>query len=274
MGVGRVLKRLRVLTTRQEIEPDRLAGSTVVVVDIFLATTTLLTILENGARRAFPVASLEEAEEAVGRLDPPLVLRGGEQNAKAIEGYDRGPYPEEYTPEVVAGKDVVFLTTNGTKAIAAAADASPLLVSCLRNAPATAEYLRESDPESVYIVCIGSMGRFTLEDFLGASLILSSLAEANALENYRLNDGAWAALDFAKRYRDRTDEVLSQSRAGRWLFANNRVETFRFVGDVGASGLVVEVTDGQLREIGEPKVGVREAESNSTPDSNTVPKEE
>lgn len=102
------MKRLRVLTTRQEIEPDRLAGSTVVVVDIFLATTTLLTILENGARSVFPVASLEEAEEVVGRLDPSRVLRGGEQNAKAIEGYDRGPYPEEYAPEVVADKDVAL----------------------------------------------------------------------------------------------------------------------------------------------------------------------
>ena len=39
------MKRLRVLMTRQEIVPDRLAGAAAVVVDVFLATT-LLTMLE------------------------------------------------------------------------------------------------------------------------------------------------------------------------------------------------------------------------------------
>jgi phosphosulfolactate phosphohydrolase-like enzyme len=57
------MKQLRVLMTRGEIVPDRLAGATAVVVDVFLATTTLLTVLENGARGVFPVASLEEAED-------------------------------------------------------------------------------------------------------------------------------------------------------------------------------------------------------------------
>ena len=48
--------------TRQEIVPERLAGATVVVLDVFMATTTLLTILENGARDVYPAESLEEAE--------------------------------------------------------------------------------------------------------------------------------------------------------------------------------------------------------------------
>src|SRR3712207_6600080 len=90
---GSHMKRLRVLMTREEIVPERLAGATAVVVDVFLATTTLLTILENGARRVIPVASLEEAEEACARLDAPGVLRGGEQDAARIEGYDHGPCP-------------------------------------------------------------------------------------------------------------------------------------------------------------------------------------
>src|SRR3712207_1643456 len=92
---GSHMKRLRVLMTREEIVPERLAGATAVVVDVFLATTTLLTILENGARGIFPVASLEEAEEARRELDASSVLRGGEQGAARIDGYDHGPFPEE-----------------------------------------------------------------------------------------------------------------------------------------------------------------------------------
>src|SRR5215210_4569507 len=182
--------------TRQEIEAEKLSGAIVVVVDVLLATTTLLTILENGARSVYAVASLEEADEVGGGLDPGGLLRGGEQGAERIEGYDLGPYPEEYAPEVVAGKDVVFVTTNGTRAIGTASDARELLLASLRNAPAVARYLEASGTESVYVVCAGSAGRFTVEDFVGASTLLSLLNREGYLEDWRLNDAAWMALDF------------------------------------------------------------------------------
>ncbi len=238
--------------TRQEIEPEKLPDATVVVVDVFLATTTLLTILENGARNVYPVASLEEAEEVGNGLDRMRLLRGGEQDAEKIEGYDLGPYPEEYAPGVVADKDVVFVTTNGTRAISVAADARELLLGCLRNAPAVARYLEASGTESVYVVCAGSAGRFVIEDFLGAATILSRLNEQGYLDDWRLNDAAWMALDFAERYEGGEFEVLKESRAGRWLLENDLAETLEFTGDVGASELVPEVVEGQLRRAEDP----------------------
>jgi 2-phosphosulfolactate phosphatase len=236
------MKRLRVLMTREEIVPERLAGATAVVVDVFLATTTLLTILENGARRVFPVAGLEEAEDTREKLDASNVLRGGEKDAARIDGYDHGPFPEEYPPETVANKDVVFVTTNGTRAIADAAPAERILLGCLRNAPAVARYLEDSGTDSVYLVCAGSAGRFTVEDFLGAATILSYMDTSD----WHLNDGAWMALDFMARYRGRELEALRQSRAGRWFFEHDRASAFEFVGEVGASDLVPEVRAGQL----------------------------
>ena len=238
--------------TRQEIEPEKLPDATVVVVDVFLATTTLLTILENDARNVYPVASLEEAEEVGGGLDRMRLLRGGEQDAEKIEGYDLGPYPEEYAPGVVADKDVVFVTTNGTRAISVAADARELLLGCLRNAPAVARYLEASGTGSVYVVCAGSAGRFVIEDFLGAATILSCLNEQGYLDDWRLNDAAWMALDFAERYEGRESEVLKESRAGRWLLENDLAETLEFTGDVGASELVPEVVEGQVRRAEDP----------------------
>ncbi len=249
------MKRLRVLTRWQEIEPEKLTEATVVVIDVFLATTTLLTILENGARSVLPVASLEEAEEVGDGLDQTRLLYGGEQGAEKIEGYDLGPYPEEYPSEVVAGKDVIFVTTNGTRAIDAAADAKELLLGSLRNAPAVARYLESSETESVYVVCAGSAGRFVLEDFLGASTILSHLNRQGYLEDWRLNDAAWAALDFAERWDGREPEALKRSRAGRWLLENDLPETFEFAGDVGASELVPEVVDGRLRAVEDEESG-------------------
>jgi 2-phosphosulfolactate phosphatase len=241
------LKRLRVLMTRQEIEPERLSDATVVVIDVFLATTTLLTILENGAHHVLPVASLEEAEEVGEALERSRLLRGGEQDAEKIEGYDLGPFPEEYTPEVVGDRDVIFVTTNGTQAISSAGPAKELLLGCLRNAPAVARYLEASCTESIYVVCAGSAGRFTLEDFLGASAIISRLNGDGYLDGWRLNDAAWLALDFAERYEGMEKEVLKRRRAGRWFLENDMVEEFEFVGNVGASELVPEVVEGRLK---------------------------
>ena len=236
------MKRLRVLMTRQEIVPERLAGATVVVLDVFMATTTLLTILENGARGVYPAESLEEAEEIRTRLGPENVLRGGEQDAARIDGYDHGPFPEEYAPETVADKDVIFVTTNGTRALADAAPAERVLLGCLRNAPAVARELQESGTDSIYLVCAGSAGRFTVEDFLGAATIASHLDPSG----WRLNDAAWLALDFMERHGKNVPDALKQSRAGRWFVENDRMDALAFVADVGASELVPEVKSGQL----------------------------
>src|SRR5215210_4038999 len=198
--------------TRQEIVPERLAGATAVVFDVFMATTTLLTILENGARDVYPASSLEEADEVGGRLDTGSFLRGGEQDAARIEGYDHGPFPEEYAPEVVEGKDVIFVTTNGTRAIADVAPADTVLLGTLRNARAVASYLEASGTDSIYLICAGAGGRFNLEDFLGAATLLSNMDVAD----FELNDGARLALDFAERHVENFYEPLRQSRAGRW----------------------------------------------------------
>ena len=165
--------RLRVLMTRQEIVPERLAGATAVIFDVFMATTTLLTILENGAKDVYPASSLEEADEIGRRLVTGSFLRGGEQDAARIEGYDHGPFPEEYAPEIVGGKDVIFVTTNGTRTIADAASADTVLLGTLRNARAVASHLEASGTDSIYLVCAGAGGRFNVEDFLGAATVLS-----------------------------------------------------------------------------------------------------
>jgi 2-phosphosulfolactate phosphatase len=251
MRVGRFLKRLRVLLTRQEIVPDRLPGATAVVLDVFMATTTLLTILENGANGVYPVASLQAADEVAAKLDAGSVLRGGEQDAARIEGYDHGPFPEEYSREVVEKKDVIFVTTNGTRAVADAEPADTVLLATLRNAPAVARYLEGSEKESIYFVCAGSAGRFAIEDFLGAATILSYMD----VEGWHLNDGAWLALDFAARHAEDFFGVLKQTRAGRWFVENDRTEILDFVGDLGTSGLVPEVVEGKLRPANEADQG-------------------
>jgi len=234
-----------VLVNRDEIRPERLAGATVVVIDVFMATTTLLTILENGARSVRPVATLAEAEAESERLDPGMRLRGGEQGAQFVQGFDLGPFPDEYSPDKVSGRDVVFLSTNGTVAIAAVAGAARVLLGSLRNAPALARFLQDEAPDSIYIVCAGSMGRLALEDLAGAAAVLGRMD----LSPWTLNDGAWLARDLGERYPNRMADLVRRGRAGRWFQRNGREDAFNYVVDVGASELLGEVREGKLERI-------------------------
>src|SRR5215211_3120872 len=227
--------------TRQEIVPERLAGATAVIFDVFMATTTLLTILENGARDVYPASSLEEADEIGRRLVTGSFLRGGEQDAARIEGYDYGPFPEEYAPEIVGGKDVIFVTTNGTRTIADAASADTVLLGTLRNARAVASHLEAS------------------------ATVLSCMD----VDGFGLNDGALLALDFAERHAEDVYETLKRSRAGRWFVENDRMDAFDFVADVGASGLVPEVVRGKLRGANEHESYVGDAEWGRSPGERT-----
>lgn len=234
--------RISVLVTKEEIRPERLEGATAVVVDVFLATTTLLTILENGARRVFPVGDLEEAEARSRQIDPGALLRGGEQMARRVEGFDCGPYPGEFSPEVVRGRDVVYVSTNGTAAIARSRPAARLLLASVRNAPAVAAHLERTRPEKIYIVCAGSIGRLALDDLAGAACILSCMDQ----DGWTGNDATRLAWDLADLYDGRIPDLLRKARAGRWFFENGQKEAFDFVADVGATDLVAEVMDGRL----------------------------
>jgi 2-phosphosulfolactate phosphatase len=139
---------------------------------------------------------------------------------------------------------VIFVTTNGTRATAAA-PAGRVLLGCLRNAPAVARHLEASETDSIYLTCAD--GRFALDDFFGTAAILSSMFMEERMAPERRS---WTALDFMERHRN-VAETLQQGRMGRW-FAEHRMETFEFVADVGASDLVPEVVSGRLFRAGEP----------------------
>jgi 2-phosphosulfolactate phosphatase len=173
-----------------------------------------------------------------------------------VENFDLGPLPEEYPPEVVSGKDVVFVTTNGTRALAAAKEADKVLVGSMRNAPAIGKYLDSIDTETAYLICAGSRGHFGFEDFAGAAEIISHMN----LENWNLGDSALLALDFAERYGENPLEAVSRGRAGRW-FTESYEEALRYAANVGASEVVPELKDDSLRtveEVEDIKSGRRE----------------
>lgn len=181
------------------------AGSAVVVVDAFRASTTIAVLVRKGAR-VVPVASIDEAR-AYGGAD----LRAGERGSAKVAGFDFGNSPTEILgSEVPPGSTVVLSTTNGTRVVEAARGAPAIFVGAFVNASALADELAAGDHGSLAVVGCGWEGRRASEDEAAAGAILYRLKE----RGFELDGRARRVVE---AYRRRPLERLRGNRAARRL---------------------------------------------------------
>jgi 2-phosphosulfolactate phosphatase len=84
---------------------------------------------------------------------------------------------------------------------------------------------------------------------VGAAAIVSGMNDDGHLDDWRLNDAAWMALDFAARYGGRETDALKGARAGQWFLEHREHAAFDHASAVGASDTVAAVEEGQLRHV-------------------------
>jgi 2-phosphosulfolactate phosphatase len=151
------------------------AGSVVVVVDAFRASTTIAVLVSKGAR-GVSVASVEEAASA--ETD----FRIGERGSAKVAGFDFGNSPTEILgSEVPPGSTVTLSTTNGTRVAEAARGASTILAGAFVNAGILAEELVGGAHDGVEVVVgCGWDGRRASEDEAAAGAILHRLRSRGA----------------------------------------------------------------------------------------------
>jgi len=184
------------------------AAPTGLVIDVIRATSTICQGLAAGYEKAFCTAEVEEARELGGRLEGAVL--GGERNAVRIPGFDLGNSPREYVEPV--GKTLVLSTTNGTRAIVAAARrCDRVFVASLLNLGAVVAAAREAG-EDVVVICAGVQGTLALDDAYVAGRIVELLAATRT-------DAAEAAARLTASWRD-AEEALRASKSGRNLVEN------------------------------------------------------
>lgn len=188
-----------------EVTLERVQGRNVAVIDVFRATSVIVTALSNGAREIIPMTGIEESFRLRNQLveahrrdnDPGPVLLGGERNTVIVEGFDLDNSPLRYTPEEVRDATIVMSTTNGTRAVNCARGAAEAIyIAALLNADAVAQRLGELGRD-VALVCSGRHDRFTIEDALCAGMMARFLEKRYA---GTLSDMAWWCADVYSRY--------------------------------------------------------------------------
>ena len=149
----------------------------VVVVDIFRATTTMVTAFEQGVCSIRPVATIEEAEA----YKQAGWLVGAERNVKRCPFADFGNSPFDYTADKVAGKDIVFTTTNGTRAITIARAAFRVVIGAFINLQGVADYCR-CHQRNVVVLCSGWQDKVNVEDTLFGGALADVLIRSGQYE--------------------------------------------------------------------------------------------
>src|SRR3990172_9831002 len=121
---------IEVAVTRMLLpQPRRCA---VAVVDVLRASTSLVAMHENGLLRAIVSENIHQARQ-LSRANFSLLC--GEVKAVPPAGFDYGNSPAEFAALSFKGKSAVMMTTNGTRAIAAASGAPFVAIPPLTNPP-------------------------------------------------------------------------------------------------------------------------------------------
>ncbi len=184
------------------------AAPTGLVIDVIRATSTICQALAAGYERVFCAAEVEEARALRDTLGEGVL--GGERDAVRIPGFDLGNSPREYVEP--AGSTLVLSTTNGTRAVvAAAARCERVYIAALLNLAAVVEAAR-SHGDDVLVLCAGVQGRPNLDDTYVAGRIVELLG-------WERTDAAEVAARLVSTWGG-AEDALRASRSGRNLIAN------------------------------------------------------
>lgn len=152
-----------------------ITDSTVVIIDILRATSTIATALYNGAKSVIPVDSVADCIKLGKQM---AVITAGERDGKIAEGLQYGNTPLQYTPDFIKGKTLVLTTTNGTKLlhVALAANANSIITGSFCNISSVCEYLIKKK-SNVILACAAWKNRINIEDTLFAGAVINRIKE-------------------------------------------------------------------------------------------------
>jgi 2-phosphosulfolactate phosphatase len=203
-------KSLDVCLTPALIPLYKVEDYTVVIIDIFRATSSICYGIENGAEAIIPVSEVEEC--AAYREKGVDYLLAAERNGEVVAGFDFGNSPFSYTAEKVAGKIVVLTTTNGTHALHLSRSAKQVLIGSFLNITSLCNYLKSIEG-NILLVCAGWQNNFNLEDTLFAGAVIEQLKGSG----YTLDDPAIAANDLFQIGKNDISKYLGKTSHGERL---------------------------------------------------------
>ena len=235
--------KVHVLYRKEELDHERLEGKVAIVLDVLFATSTIVAALANGATEVIP--TLDEAGARAEAQRHPLdsYVLAGELYAETLPGF-ASPTPLALLEESIAGRKLIYSTTNGTVALRQSSRAEHVYAAALLNAEAVVDLVLDRHPgKTLLIVCSGSMGMVNLEDLYGAGYLVDLLSRALD-EASDFSDAALAARSLF-RSEDAADCLL-RARVGRMMVERKLTHEVHYAARLSTLKAVPQLQSGRL----------------------------
>lgn len=139
----------------------------IVVIDVVRAATTICTALKSGARSVISVGSEKHARDLSDKLEDSLLA--GERGGRMLEGFDLGNSPGAYRQDLVAGRDIVFSSSNFSRVLQKI-DSDSAYVCGFVNISSLVNLICKEKHEEIALVCAANGDFYSREDALCAGL--------------------------------------------------------------------------------------------------------
>lgn len=153
-----------------------LTNTTIVIIDIVRASSTICTALNYGIEH---IIALDNIEDTLA-LKNEGYITAGERNGDKIAECDYGNSPINFMDRKLEGKKMAFTTTNGTKTLKLAEECSKkysdteIIIGGLVNYSKTKNYLTTIN-KNILLVCSGWQGNLSIEDTIMAGKLTEDL---------------------------------------------------------------------------------------------------
>lgn len=213
-----------------------------VIVDILRATTSICAALDHGVSSVIPVSGVDEARE----YKKKGFLVACEREGRVLDFADLGNSPSGFLKENFEGQTIVFSTTNGTRAIRQAADASGIVAGSFVNLAALAEWLIK-EGKNVVIFCAAWKNLFNLEDSVFAGALAEKLISSGTFGTQC--DSAKASMDLWYIARPDLYGYLSKSSHRNRLKHLVSENDYRYTVTLDSTKVIPGLTEGAFRDI-------------------------
>ena len=239
------MAKIHVLLKKEELDRERLAEKTVIVLDVLFATSTIVAVLEHGASEVIPTVNGAAAQRVAATHASGTYVMAGELDAETLPGFAQ-PTPLALMREDIRGRTVIYSTTNGTVALHKAAAAAHVYAAALLNARAVVAHVNSTHPdETVLIVCSGSADNFNLEDFYAAGHLVSLFERHHP--GHEFSDAAIAARLLASRHE--ALDCLRTARVGRMMTGRGLTDEVAYAARSDIIDVVPKFENGRLRPV-------------------------
>lgn len=224
-------------------ETDDLA----IVIDLLRASTTITVALDT-FKKVIPVNSTEKALQI---KEKEKAILAGEENLHNIEGFDLSNSPTGI--QKYQANTLVLKTTNGTKVLENIKNRNKnttVLVGTAINAEAVAKKALEKATDEIELIIAGLHEKFTIEDAIGAGLIIEEIMKTAQKENIpiTLEETALATKILAEDH-TRAQKLIETSQSAGRLTKKGFTEDIQLCKQISKTDTVPVYEDEQITKL-------------------------